>query len=789
MNAFFTSIFLFISSFAFSQHAHHTFQTEEGRRSDTLNVLHYEIELDLTDSISKELKGVAEITLLSKQNGLTKVNLDLLLLTVDSVWLDGTLIVNWSHNDTLLSVSTNPRPKNIGDTIRIKVAYHGLPFGEQWGGWYNNANYIFNLGVGFQSIPHNLGKVWHPCVDNFVERATYTVGLKTFGSWIGVGSGILIKVDTIQASPRILTRTWQLNQEIPTYLYGIAAGRYMLLKDTFQGPITTIESDLYVLSSQANSMLNKTQRLEDCFKLYENKFGKYRWGRVGYSTTSQGAMEHATNIAIPPGASESTIMHELSHHWWGDLITCESDRDMWINEGMAVFSEYLFAEDLYGIEQARSDMHGDLFTVLNTAHKQEDGYQPISGIPRVHTYGTHTYRKGALVGHNLRVKLGDQKAFSGFTDFLDSNEFSAVNSYDFRDGMSRATGVDLTEFFEDWVFSPGLPCYVIDSFEVSASAGLYTVELTVRQLKANSDHFFGKIPLEVKFMDAQFNEYLETIEVGGELSTFKLQIPINASYATLNPTYNLNYAMTATDQVVRLASSLNNQGLVINGQVSTVTDSVYIRAQTYWTGPNISLRNAVNLGVRVTTNRFWRIDGIGDATVSFSGFYNAKKGENDFGLLKSSEDSIVVLYREKPENPWEIYKSPIMNIGLLTDSLGGFRIENGALGEYTLAEYDSAFNESLFDFIGAKLSESKSYLYVFPNPSNGLVSIRTREGIDVNITILNSYGAEVWLSEVESTAVEIDVSNWPSGVYYILGYEEGDAKSAKPIDYKRLIVE
>ena len=85
---------------------------------------------------------------------------------------------------------------------------------------------------------------------------------------------------------------------------------------------------------------------------------------------------------FPPGASESTIMHELSHHWWGDLITCESDRDMWINEGMAVFSEYLFAEEAYSAGTARSDMHGDLFTVLNTAHKQEDGYQPISGVPQ-----------------------------------------------------------------------------------------------------------------------------------------------------------------------------------------------------------------------------------------------------------------------------------------------------------------------------------------------------------------------------------------------------------------------
>lgn len=787
MNAFFTSIFLLVTCLVYSQHAHHTFQTEEGRRSDTLDVLHYEIALDLTDSLSKELKGVTEITLLSKQNGLSKVNLDLLNLTVDSLWLDGSKTSNWTHNGTLLSITT--APKNIGDTVRIKVAYHGLPFGETWGGWYNNSSYIFNLGVGFQSIPHNLGKVWHPCVDNFIERATYSVSLKTFGNWIGVGSGVLLNVDTVQQSPRILNRTWQLNQEIPTYLYGIAAGRYILLKDTFQGPLTTVESDLYVLPNQKNSMLSKTQRLEDCFKLYETKFGKYRWDRVGFSTTSVGAMEHATNVAIPPGASESTIMHELSHHWWGDLITCESDRDMWINEGMAVFSEYLFAEEAYSAEKARSDMHGDLFTVLNTAHKQEDGYQPISGVPRVHTYGTHTYRKGALVGHNLRVKLGDQKVFPGFTEFLDSNEFSAVNSYDFRDGMTKATGVDLTEFFDDWVFSPGLPCYVIDSFKVSASAGLYTAHLTLRQLRAHTDHFFGKIPLEVKFMDAQFNEHFQTIEVGGELTAVKLQIPINATYATLNPNYNLNYAMTATDQVVQTNGPLNGQGLLISAQVSALSDSAYIRAQTFWTGPNISLRNAVDLGVRVNGSRYWRIDGVGDADVIFSGVYNAKKGESDYGLLKSSEDSIVVLYREKPEKPWEIYTKSVLTIGLLTDSLGGFRIEAGELGEYALAEYDPSFNESLFDFIEDKKQKTDSYFEVFPNPSNGLVRINTLNGINVHLTILNAHGAEVWLSKDESNSIEFDVSNWTAGVYYILGYEEKKSNSTKPIDYKRLIVE
>ena len=99
--------------------------------------------------------------------------------------------------------------------------------------------------------------------------------------------------------------------------------------------------------------------------------------------------------------------------------------------------------------------------------------------------------------------------------------------------------------------------------------------------------------------------------------------------------------------------------------------------------------------------------------VIFSGVYNAKKGESDYGLLKSSEDSIVVLYREKPEKPWEIYTKSVLTIGLLTDSLGGFRIEAGELGEYALAEYDPSFNESLFDFIEDKKQKTDSYFEVF----------------------------------------------------------------------------
>ncbi len=777
-----TLLVLFFSALGFSQHLHHTFETPEGKRSDTLNVLHYDVDLDLTDSIGKEITGIAELLILSKIDGLTNVNLDLIKLDVDSVWENGSLVSNWNHNDTLLSIPVSS--KNTGDTIKLKIAYHGVPFGERWGGWYNNANYIFNLGVGFESIPHNLGKVWHPCVDNFIERATYTVALTTFGSWIGVGSGILDKVDTIQQVPIILKRTWKLNQEIPTYLYGIAAGKYVALKDTFNGPLTTTESYLYVLPNQITTITNKTQRLEDCFKLYEDNYGKYRWDRVGFATTSQGAMEHATNIAIPASVPETTIMHELSHHWWGDLITCESDRDMWINEGMAVFSEYLFTENLDSKEDARANMYDDLYTVISQAHKEEGGYQPISGVPRVHTYGTHTYRKGALVGHNLRVKLGDAKTFSGFTEFLDSNAFSAVNSYDLRDGLTKATGIDLTDFFDDWVFSPGMPCYVLDSFELSPSAGLYNVELSVRQLKANSDHFFADIPLEIKFMDAQFNEHYVTREVGGELTDISLQIPINATYVTLNPNYELNYAMTSEDQVVNSTGTLNTSRILIGANISSVTDSAYVRTQAYWTGPNISLRNAVDLGVRVNNNRYWRIDGVGDAQFTFTASYIARKGDTDFGLVTQTEDSLVLLYRPKAWQAWEIITAANFNVGLATDSVGNVVLQNAEFGEYVFAEYDSSFNESLFDFIDESVQDGRAELLLFPNPAKDNVSVELSGNDFSEIVILNYLGEEVQVIEVQENSFSLEVEDWKAGVYFFLGY---NSESSKPIDYKRFI--
>ena len=147
-----------------------------------------------------------------------------------------------------------------------------------------------------------------------------------------------------------------------------------------------------------------------------------------------GAMEHATNITYPIYAvngglgQEELMAHELAHMWWGDNVTCQTDGDMWINEGWASFSEYLFLEDVYSRERYESAMKADLREMLQFAHHREEMYRAVSGQPHEYVYGDHVYKKGALVAHNLRGYMGDEAFFSAIDQFMEQFKHSAVSS-------------------------------------------------------------------------------------------------------------------------------------------------------------------------------------------------------------------------------------------------------------------------------------------------------------------------------------------------------------------------
>ena len=283
------------------------YSSPENLRSDTINVLKYTINLDITDFVGQKISGNTIVKFAPKINGQTKLRLDLLKMTIDSVKL-GSSTLTYNYNDTLLKVNLSA-VYNTVDTLSVTVYYHGIPQGDPsgWGGFSFSGNYAYNLGVGFGAKPHNYGRVWFPCFDNFVEKSKYEFNITTDTSKTSFCNGQLIS-DVKVGSKR--TRNWVFNKEIPSYLASVAVADYTQVNWNIMGALGNIPVVLAARKSDTTALKNGFLHLPNAVLGFENYYGPYVWNRVGYCLVpfSSGAMEHTTNIAYPQAAQ-----HERNH--------------------------------------------------------------------------------------------------------------------------------------------------------------------------------------------------------------------------------------------------------------------------------------------------------------------------------------------------------------------------------------------------------------------------------------------------------------------------------------------
>ncbi|MEK7257219.1 MAG: M1 family aminopeptidase, partial [Bacteroidota bacterium] len=479
-------------------------------RSDSLDILNYAITLDLTTWGT--LTATCEISFTAKQNGIEALPLDLggstapnNLMFVDSVRWQGNLLV-FDYDHQLLNVHL-PAPVNVGDTMEVIVHYHGKPGADAsgFGGFVFENNIGYNLGIGLSSVPYNFGRSWHPCFDNFVERATYDINILSNGGRKGYAIGnFLGQIDLGGGS---ILRQYRMAQPLPTYLVGSATSAYVEIHQTHLGAYG--ERPILLVCKQAESanMTETFTNLGDAIDALEAWYNPYIWGQVGYVSTTAGAMEHSTLIAfpdfvIPNGqtfANDRLMAHELAHHWWGNITTLSCPSDMWIKEGNAEYGAHLFTEFSKGRQAFDDQVKENHNYVLGSAHKEDDGYWPLSGIPYEHTYGTHTYNKGASVMHNLRGYLGDSLFTKGMRAILQDFQYQSVDAELFRDKLTAETGVDMNPYFNAWIFNPGFALFELDSVHYSPSGNGWAATIFVQQKLHHAPYFHEQVPLEITF--------------------------------------------------------------------------------------------------------------------------------------------------------------------------------------------------------------------------------------------------------------------------------------------------
>jgi aminopeptidase N len=769
LTTFILALFLFSSIHLLAQHDHskcsHKQSFDRSLNSDTLDALSYEIHLNEVNTTAKTIDGTTKVVLSSKLDGINQVTLELLDLTVNEVKVDGNVVTDFEHNNPFLYVPLSS-PINTGDEVEVEVSYSGEPFHEGWGGFHFSGSYAFNLGVGFVSDPHNLGKAWFPCIDDFHDRAFYEMFITVEEPKKAVCGGTLLEV--INNGNGTKTYHWKMEEDIPTYLASVAVGEYENVPSVFESMSgEDIPIGIYVRPADTSKVEGSFANLIPILDAFENYFGPYPWERVGYVGTAIGAMEHATNIAYPHGSingnlsNEWLFSHELSHMYFGDLVTCESAEDMWLNEGWAVFCELMYREGIYGVDALREEYRDKHFNVLKSAHVIDNGYRALYGIPTEYTYGETVYQKGGIVTYTLRHYMGDDLFFPAVQAYLDEYQSNFASSWNLRDALSQHSGMDLTDFFDAWVFAPGFPEFSVRWFSIETNGDNFDVTVVANQRLKGASEFANSNRVELTFMDAQWQMETHVMEFSGEegSQTFSLEIePV-----LVMPDYYDKIADATTDQdlVIEGTGSAGFSDVYCEIEVDEIPegDSAFVRITHRWVGADPMMSPLE--GLTLSDYRHWRIDGLFPegfaATGSF--FYN-KYGNLDNTLLTDPNDSIIILYRPNAYTEWQ----SVNFIRTGNSNAGYINVPNLQKGDYTLAVWDDLFVGVSEDNISIEESIS-----VFPNPASANVIIDFGSIPVSEVLVFDSSGKNVYTIRNHNNEIQ---KNWnastvPKGTYLL----------------------
>ena len=763
-------------------------------RIDSLDITHYNLSLSMRNISSKQISGNTTITAYPKFNGTKAVTLDLLKLDVDSIYCNKKL-VSYTQTDSTIRIQLDKiyYLQSPEDSFKLQIFYHGSPSKDAiWGGFFFSGDYAFNMGVGMGSNPPNFGRCWFPCLDNFIDRATYEFHITTDTGYMAVCSGI--QEPAILNENGSITWNWRLAQTIPTYLANVAVSKYVLINSSHMGLYREIPIVLAVAAADTSKAKASFFRLSQAIKCFEERFGPYLFDRVGYVGVpfNAGAMEHACNISYPlyavDGSSnyETLMAHELAHSWFGNLVTTRTASDMWLNEGWASYCEALFLECAYGRKAYDEKISSELFEYLRWAHARDGGFLPVSGVPLAQTYGTHVYTKGGMMLHTLRGVMGDSAFFRATKKYLKSLAFQNTSSTQMMNAFVGFGSLRMSDFFDTWIFEPG------DVDMQLLRGGLKNNELFIYQQRRHRHKIHGDLGVYGSIylyngLKRIFGEYLDK-QSDGWNSPIKTGFILDSTdaFAVLNEDNGIALAKTNQKEWIKSTGLRNFSDALFTFNVQEIHDSALMYVEHHFAGPYIEEQKYPK-GVRVSKERYWHITGIwkrwkGDQELKIrsTAFFNydgstpttRNSGYLDNELIVGSEDSIVLLYRPNTFTPFTIETDLTFQPGASKiDKVGRFWVNNLKQGDYVLGYRD----------MGASTSEIKGdrrKMLLYPNPTEGLLNLELPEQHETGtLKICDAAGKilKEWQVNHKENKLQINTSIYPQGMFYLI-FEDNKGK-------------
>ena len=440
-------------------------------------------------------------------------------------------------DDKIIIALTSPYTKE--DTIKVFIDYTSKPNELAEGGSAaiksDKGLYFINEKGEDKNKPMQIwtqgetqsNSAWFPTIDSPNQKSTEEIAITVNEKYKTLSNGVLSHSEENGDGTR--TDFWEQNMKHAPYLFMMTIGEFEIYKDTWRD----IEVNYYVEKEYAPYAKDMFGLTPEMLEFFSNILGvDYPWQKYSQVIVRDyvsGAMEntsavifgeftHQTKRDMIDGSSgEDVISHELFHHWFGDLVTCESWSNLPLNESFATYGEFLWREHKYGDDKAAQGLQSDLNSYLQEVSK--GNYKDMVRFDfksREDMFDRHTYQKGGRILHMLRNYIGDEAFFASLKLYLKTNQYTDVEMHQLRLACEKITGEDLNWFFNQWFYAKGHPELNINySYNDSAKTQTVTVEQMQKlniaplyYLPVNIDIYVdGKVKTHKVVIDKLTNEF------------------------------------------------------------------------------------------------------------------------------------------------------------------------------------------------------------------------------------------------------------------------------------------
>lgn len=509
-------------------------------KNPKVNALNYVFNIELSDK-SDEINCEVIVEICFVGSGVKNLRLDLINVSseldnkgmiVSEVSSDGSLL-GFSHKNNELIIQL-PKPSLVNQFSKYKIKYKGIPQTGLIIGKNKYGDRTF-----FSDNWPNLTRHWLATIDHPYDKAMCEFIVTAPDHYQIVSNGLKIEETNLNDNKRVTH--WKQSVPIATWLFVLGAADFAVqYVDEFDGK--SIQT--WVFKQDRNEgFYDFAEPTKKVLEFYSDYIGPFSYEKLAniQSNSVSGGMEAASAILYGDNSVvgdrnhrwRNVVIHEIAHQWFGNSVTQSDWDDVWLSEGFATYFTLLFIEHQYGREEFVKGLKSSQKSV-DSYYKKNPDYRIVHDNLKnmKDVTSSQTYQKGSWILHMLRGVLGTEIFWKGIRVYYNKYKDLNVRTSDFKRIMENVSNKDLSLFFDQWLYKPGI-FKLKGSWEYDKKKSQVIIDL----MQIQNDGSLFQMPIEVGIIYENDKKQIKLIEIKAKSSSFAIDVDREPKNVILDPNY------------------------------------------------------------------------------------------------------------------------------------------------------------------------------------------------------------------------------------------------------------